>query len=170
MNRRSVDRLPLLVLALLSGCTIAGTWSQPPSHDEEGARWMVVEQQIGDMVDRGAWPAGQMEPGATILAMTLVSASSTKWEPIIHARDCFVEVLATSPQGRVEVGRTVTISVRVGNAKPNAIYKLTASPGGGTRILGQHEHIVEESEETQFRFTRVEDGVGVIRVDVEVLR
>lgn len=172
MTRRSLERLlVMLPLALLPGCSIRGL-PAPASRPSEGElRWIVVEKLVGDLVDEGAWPEAQMQPGATMLAMAPVRDDVALWTPKIQAADYFVEVLAVSPEGRVEVGQVVTVSLRVGNAKPDAIYRLIAScGGGGTRILGEYERVVKGMEETKFRFTRVEGGLGVIRVDVEVPR
>ncbi len=161
----------ILTIAILPGCAVPGSRGHGSSPEGERTRWIVVERLVGDYSGEGAWSEGQLQPEAAILVMTAVRDAPASWTPMIHTADYYVEVTAITPKGQVEVGQVVTLSVRVGNAQPNAIYKLKAFPRGiGTQILGSAEVVLAGRELAEIRFTRVAEGVGTIGVEVEALR
>lgn len=90
------------------------------------------------------------------------------WLASVEAHYYFVELLEVSPAGTASPGEVVTARVRIGRAKAEGRYRITAIPlNPEVRILGDREHDVRGSTPTLFRFTSMEGGRGGIAVCAE---
>lgn len=113
----------------------------------------------------------QVDEEAKLLTLASVDDAGDAWIPSIHAADYFVEILGIWPNGKVDVGQSVTVSLRVGNSKRDAVYRLTCVPkDDGTRIIGSSVMMVKGGGQAQVRFTRTHPGVGALAIGIEALQ
>ncbi len=160
-----------LLPVLLLGCSVAGSVGSLPRRIGYDNRWIVVEKRVDELPLAGFWPEGMVRPESTVLTVVAVRENGATWTPTIRAADYFVEILNVDPKGQMGVGQVVNVSVRVGNAKPDAVYRLAARPKDkGTRVIGPIEQVAAGREEILFRFTRVEGGDGIVAVEVKALQ
>jgi hypothetical protein len=161
---RSFALASIAALPVLAGCATV----LPPAPDRIPARWIVVEKRMGELAPEGRVGDGQVDPDAVLLALVPLYPEDLQWNVIVDPHDYFVEVLEISPPGPATPGELVTARVRVGHAKGDEVYRLTAIPSRGEiHVLGRAEQVVRGGEAAQFQFTSVALGSGGIAVAVE---
>jgi hypothetical protein len=131
-------------------------------------RWIVVEKTVGEIVPDGRIGEGRVDPEAVVLTLQPLYSEDVHWEVVVDPHDYFVEILEISPNRQASPGETVSATVRVGHARQNEHYRLTARASQtGVRILGESQVIVQGATPTAFRFTSLEPGRAGIAVGVE---
>jgi hypothetical protein len=160
------------VLAL--GLATAGVWGCSPSllrsSERTPVRWIVVEKRASELTEGGWVGDGRVDPEAVVLTMQPLYREDLEWEVVVDPHDYFVEVLDITPTSQAAPGETVKAKVRVGHARLNEHYRLTARASqSGVEILGEAECIVRGSAPATFRFTSPVPGRAGIAVGVEKL-
>jgi len=155
--------LPGVGLVLL-GCTVPRESASP----RKPVRWIVVEKRMGELVPEGRVGDGQVDPQAIVLTMQPLYSEDIAWDVVVEPHDYFVEILEISPNRQASPGETVSTTVRVGHARQNEHYRLTARASQtGVKILGDAQVIVQGATPAAFRFTSLESGRAGIAVGVE---
>lgn len=164
MQRKVLNTVTAILIATTAGCV-------PPSVAPPGrkpVRWIVVEKKIGDVAPEGRSGDGQVDPRAPMLTMQPLYAEDVNWEVVVDPHDFFVEVVDISPSAQASPGETVTARVRVGKARSNETYLLTARASNrDVAVIGASEMVVRGGEIAMFRFTSATAGRGGIAVAVE---
>jgi hypothetical protein len=133
-------------------------------------RWIMVEKPAGEVVSGGQNGVGRVDPQAVVLTMQPLYREDLEWEVVVDPHDYFVEVLEISPRAQVVPGETVTAKVRVGRARPNELYRLTARASqAGVEILGEGSCLVGGSSPANFRITSLSPGRAGIAVGLDEL-
>jgi len=155
-----------ILIAAAAGC--APQIVAPPGR--KPVRWIVVEKKIGDLAPDGRSGDGQVDPRAAMLTMQPLYAEDVNWEVVVDPHDFFVEVVDISPNAQATPGETVTARVRVGKARSNESYLLTARASShDVELIGASELVVRGNAVAMFRFTSLTAGRGGIAVGVERL-
>lgn len=164
MQRKILKTVMAILIATAAGCA-------PPSVAPPGrrpVRWIVVEKQIGDLAPEGRSGDGQVDPRAPMLTMQPLFAEDVNWEVVVDPHDFFVEVLDIRPSAQASPGETVTARVRVGKARSNETYLLTARASNhNVEVIGASEMVVRGGAIALFRFTSATAGRGGIAIAVE---
>jgi hypothetical protein len=88
----------------------------------------------------------------------------------VEAHDFFVELLEIVPGRTAAPGERVTAKVRVGNARKDTTYRLSAMPSNdAVRILSHQEVIVRGSMTATYEFSSLVPGVAGIGITVDKL-
>lgn len=156
----------LLALAL-QACV--GPVTSEERTTREPVRWILVERRYGD-VARGASGDGTVNPEAPVLAFQPLYPEDVVWDVVVDPAEHFVELISFSPAGTAAPGEVVSATVRVGKARANHRYRLSARPSQiGVKILGSAESIVIGESLVVFRFTSCVSGRAGIAVAAERL-
>ncbi len=162
--------LPLGLQACVAPSPVEGGSAREP------LRWILVERRYRDIA-RPESPGegngqglgdGRINPDALVLAFQPLYPEDLTWNVVVNPDDHFVELVEVSPGGPVAPGEIVTATFRVGQARPQERYQLSALPSEqGVEILGPDSALVMGREAVRFRFTSSLPGSGGIRVAVE---
>ncbi len=134
----------------------------------EPVRWLLVERRYADVAQTTATDDGRVNPDAIVLAFQPLYPEDLSWDVVVEPEEQFVEVVGYAPVGAVRPGEVVSATVRVGKAKGEQFYRLSAKASqADVRILGADQVIVRGSEAAVFRFTSCTSGRAGIAVGVE---
>ena len=157
---------PILLVTFVGGCMSSA--SLVP--ERVPVRWVVVEKPVGDILPQGKSGDGRVDPGARLLSLHPLYREDLQWEVVVDPRDYFVEVLEILPGASANPGEVVSAKVRVGGAKAEELYRLTATGSRpDVQILGDQEQFVRGIAPAVFRFTSSSPGAAGISVGVERL-
>ena len=149
----------LLLLAFLSGCS-----EFPSTHGDDKSgrsiRWVIVEKPHGRLSRNERRPSQTLNPGTSVLIVEPIWTRKSDSVPLIR-----ISLLSIMPQGNPARGETVTVTLRLLGANPEASYRLIALPNSpDTEVLSPDRLICRGDQEAEFRFTRLRAGRGGIIV------
>jgi hypothetical protein len=171
VKRSRFGLLLAIILPVLQACTTRSPVERVGSG--EPVRWILVERQYGDVASPSDAGDGRVNPDATVLAFQPLYPEDLKWDVLVEAQEQFVEVVSFTPSGAAAPGEVVSAVVRVGKAKADQLYRLSAKASqNDVTIIGEAQMIVKGSNTAVFRFTSCTSGragiaVGVDRVERE---
>lgn len=166
-----LSRVGCLLMGLLDLVLQACVHSVPSEEAQtrEPVKWILVERRYGD-VARGVSDDGTVNPDAPVLAFQPLYPEDVVWDVVVDPAEHFVELVSFSPAGPAAPGEVVSATVRVGKARANHRYRLSARPSQvGVKILGSPETIVQGDGLGVFRFTSCVSGRAGIAVAAERL-
>ncbi len=152
-----------LALSTVGSCT-------HPTHvpERRPVRWVMVEKPAAQVLTQGQSGDGRVDAGARLLALHPLYREDLQWDVVVDPHDFFVEVVEISPGTSANPGEVVSAKVRVGRAKDEDIYRLTATASrSDVRLLSARELLVRGSAPAVFQFTSASAGAGGIAVAVE---
>lgn len=164
MSHLGIRHLGWLVPLFLFGCSLQ---DGEPALTREPVRWLLVERRYADVAPTGSGD-GRINPDATVLAFQPLYPEDLAWDIVVDTEEHYVEVVGFSPAGQARPGEVVTATVRVGKAKADQVYRLSAKASQpDVRILGDTQATVKGSDTAVFRFTSCASGRAGIAVGVE---
>ena len=160
-----------LPLGMGCGFTIsAGTIVSP----DKPVRWILVERS-GEEIGNEFEGPGRLDSESTFLTFEPVYEEPPQPEELsvcaqpINTQPMGVELISLTPRHSARPGQIVTAVVRVADANPNSIYRLTVQPSReGVSILGNASQTVRGQDAATFRFTRTSTGQGGLVIQAEL--
>ena len=166
--------LPVIVGIATTGCQLppldfsgSPEFMIPPDDFEQPIRWQLVEKRYGDLQDHGVSGAGQVDPDATTLVFEPLYQEQLTTEIYVSAYP-HAAVLIDFSHSQAGVGSVVTATVRVRDAAPGGVYRLTAKGSNDyINILGENPIFLSGQESGEFKFTSTMSGRGDVAIAVD---